>query len=171
MSLGLFEPGLERPPPELARIPGLQRFEWLSQDGTGVAAAAAAGAAPAAMGPAAMGAAAASAPPEAALPGGPWLGSMQRLAATAQLLERSLGQLAAAVRLEQLCVTQAQVAPAAAAAVLRWAAERPSVQRVVLESMAAPQDGELAAAFLQVKGHRPELSITCCHPAPSVLGD
>lgn len=137
--------GLESPPAALAGLTHLHTFVWLD-----------------AISPQLEGS-------DAALPGGPWLGSLRRLAAPAQLLANSLPLLAGPPRLEHLGVTSFHRSAAATCRLLRTALYWSSLQKVSLlhcpglldDTISLPP--ALVAAALEAQRQRPSLLIDLSH--------
>ena len=99
---------------------------------------------------------------DAALPAGPWLGSLRRLAAPAHLLANSLHLLAAAPRLEHLFVSGGHGEPTLR--ILRRAARFPSLEKLSLECFSLGLEGSqlpaaLFPAALEAQRQRPSLLI------------
>ena len=128
---------LKSPPAALAGLSQLHTFIWLDR----------------------------RAPPaaDAALPAGPWLGSLRRLAAPAHLLANSLHLLAAAPRLQHLFVSGADKHGDPTLRILRRAARFPSLQKLSLETLGGIEHTKLPAALfpaaLEAQRQRPSLCI------------
>jgi hypothetical protein len=132
-------PRFDSPPRELAGLSRLRTFVWLDP----------------------------SSPPEdAALPGGPWLGRLQRLAAPAHLLANSLPLLGAAPRLEHLVVAVVGQHGELTLCILRSAVCWPSLRQLSLGIPRHVNQCSLPAvlfpAALEAQHRRPSLSIALC---------
>jgi hypothetical protein len=96
-------------------------------------------------------------PSEGALPGGGWLGSLQRLAVPIRELHSSLPALGSARGLRILGIDAYECSDLLPA-VLRWAAQRPSLEEVVLEISSEELNSHFQA-IMQVQRSVPRLRI------------
>lgn len=155
LALGPNIPGFGRPPAALAGVLGLHTLCWPNRFESFY-------------------------PRQPALPGGPWLASLQRLVAPAAILASSLPALAAAQQLE--CLGVERVGPQKAEdafmgeggalegaphvlAVIGWAAHHPSLRLLLLEAVSGGLPVELCDAVLEAQRRRPDLHIKPCRDA------
>lgn len=101
---------------------------------------------------------------DAALPTGCWLSSLRRLAAPIPLLANSMEALAAASTLEYLAawsfLDDATDTTTQLIGVIRWAAGRPMLRKLVLEKLEAGElPCDVVAAALEVQRQQPVLQI------------
>ena len=106
------------------------------------------------------------APADPALPAGPWLARLLRLALPVSVAAASLPVLSAAWQLEALAANRYDRcgSPAEQLSLVGWAARHPALQRLHLQAAAAPQLAEdvgLAEALKEAAQLAPALHIAC----------
>lgn len=98
-----------------------------------------------------------------ALPAGPWLASLRRVAGGPNFLFASLPALVAATQLQELALVQLiDSEQPAAISMLQWAAGRPARKRVRVRFLSFARNPRLAAA--EVARQNPQLSLDVLEP-------
>lgn len=97
--------------------------------------------------------------PGTPLPPGPWLAQLQKLVAPWQVLSSSLAPLSGAARLQELGVSGGMPDADAVCSILRWAAKRPSLRRLLLGKNASAVISEALEAVAAALRCKPALTI------------
>ena len=106
------------------------------------------------------------------LPAGPWLETLQRLAAPDVLLAASLQELSAAPRLQRLAVgTTWDDTWAATESIVTWAASAAPLQQLALQLLHAAVPRGLFEATVELQRRRPRLAIVSCTSLNAVLDE